>query len=274
MQLRNFDISQVTAVKKRCILYAADGNKVIKRWRMLYPLERVTEQPEFSGLYLEFKKESYSECFRIYNDLGHDCVAYGYLSGWYGVAEEVVEHLKEYVPFIGLDGYKNRLAQIEKEKGWINNVMIQGLTDAGELELAEHYRAYHESQLQAREERTRIRHEELEEENRQRRLARQANLEKQVLEAERCIRMRQRLENAPSDGCTIVLYLMKKYGIKPPSGTCGWINSKLVYVTMQNDSVSYGFRRRKKGQGSKMVIDYLIQLRDKVDQACSAAQFI
>ncbi len=58
---------------------------VVKHWLQLYPLEAITGCRAFSGLFLEYYKKDYSEYFRVYNDLGSDCVEYGYLSGWYGV---------------------------------------------------------------------------------------------------------------------------------------------------------------------------------------------
>ncbi len=152
MRLREFDYSSVQPVRKRCIRYAKDGNTVVKRWMELYPMEVITGCRAFSGLFLEYYKKDYSEYFRVYNDLGSDCVEYGYLSGWYGVTEEAVEQLKKIEAFIGLEGYKLWLAQMEQNGSWINNAMIRGLTDAGELELAEHYKEYHDKKAREQDE--------------------------------------------------------------------------------------------------------------------------
>lgn len=272
MRLTEFDFTKLSAVKKRCIRYAKDGNTVVKRWIELYPLEVITGCREFSGLFLEHYKKDYSEYFRIYNDLGSDCVEYGYLSGWYGVGEEAVEHLKKYEVFIGLEGYKLWLAQKEERGEWINNAMIRGLTDAGELELAEHYRQYHDQQVREREERALARQKELEEESRQREVERQAKLEKQVSDAERCILERKELANEPYDGSTIILHLMKKHGIVPPLRTQGWVNEKLLKVIIRDDSLSLTYAKTKKCKASRTVVDYLVQLRDKIDLAYANSQ--
>ncbi len=267
MRLTEYDFTKLSAVKKRCIQYAKDGNTVVKHWMELYPMEVITGCRAFSGLFLEYYKKDYSEYFRVYNDLGSDCVEYGYLSGWYGVTEEAVEHLKKIEAFIGLEGYKLWLAQKEERGEWINNAMIRGLTDAGELELAEYYRQYHDQQVKEREERALARQKELEEESRQREAERQVELEKQVSDAERCILERKELANGPYDGSTIILHLMKKHCIAPPLRTQGWINEKLVKVTILNDSIRFTFQKSKKCKASKTVGDYLFQLRDKIDMA-------
>ncbi len=272
MQLREFDYSSIQTVRKRCIHYANDGNTVVKHWRELYPLESITGYRDFAGLYLEYVKEDYSEFFRVYNDLGNDCIEYGYLSSWYGVTEEAVTALKGYATFIGLNGYKRKLEQMEMRGAWINNAMIRGLADAGELELAEHYRVYHETQLQTRDEEILARQKELEQEEQQRELERQARLEEQVRVAEKCILERKELVNDPYDGSTIILHLMKKHGIIPPLRTQGWINEKLAKVTAHDNSISYSFRKTKGGKASQTAVDCLFQLRDRIDQVYSESQ--
>ncbi len=267
MQLREYDYSAAQTVRKRCIHYAKDGNTVVKHWRDLYPLETVTGCKVLSGLYLQYEKEDYSELFRVYNDLGSDCVEYGYLSGWYGVTEEAVQRLKEYIPFIGLEGYKLWLAQKELKGEWINNSMIRGLADAGEVVLAGYYREYHDQQVRLRDEKTQTRQAELEQRQREEEQKRQEELKALVFAAEKCILERQEVINAPCDGKTIILYLMKKYGIVPPLRTQGWINEKLVKVTVHDDSINFTFQKTKKCKASESVADYLFQLRDKIDMA-------
>ncbi len=269
MQLREFDYSSVQTARKRCIQYAKDGNTVVKHWLGLYPLEVITGCREFSNLFLEYYKKGYSEYFRIYNDLGTDCVEYGYLSGWYGVTEEAIEHLKEYVPFIGLEGYKLWLAKMEQTGSWINNAMIRGLADAGELELAEHYKEYHDKKARERDEKEKARRAEFERERQEKERKHQAELEEQVLDAERCILDRKELANVPYEGSTIILHLMKKHGIIPPLRTQGWINEKLLKVIIRDDSLSLTYAKTKKCKASRTVVDYLVQLRDKIDQAYS-----
>ncbi len=128
---------------------------------------------------------------------------YGYLSGWYGVTEEAIEHLKKYELFIGLEGYKLWLTQMEKKDEWINNAMIRGLTDAGELELAEHYKEYHDKKARERDEKEKTRRAEFKRERQEKEQRCQAEMEKQVLDAERCILERRELTNEPYDGSTL-----------------------------------------------------------------------
>ncbi len=97
-------------------------------------------------------------------------------------------------------------------------------------------------------------------------------MEKQVSDAERCFLERKELANEPCDGGTIILHLMKKYGIIPPLRTQGWINEKLVKVTAHDVSISYTFRKSKKCKASQTAVDCLFQLRDRIDQTYSKSQ--
>ncbi len=174
--------------------------------------------------------------------------------------------------FIGLEGYKLWLTQMEQNGSWINNAMIRGLADAGELELAEHYRQYHDQQAKAREERALARQKELEQESRQRELERQTELEKHVSDAERCILERKELMNISYEGSTIILHLMKKHGIIPPLRTQGWINKKLLKVIIRDYSLSLTYAKIQKCKASRTIGDYLVLLRDKIDRAYSGVQ--
>ncbi len=272
MRFNEYDFTTVQTVRKRCIHFAKDGDTVVKHWRELYPMEAITGHREFSGLYLEHKKKDYAEYFRIYNDLRADCVEYGYLSGWYGVTEEAVEHLKKYVPFIGLEGYKLWLAQMEQKGTWINNAMIRGLADSGELELAAHYQEYHDNLARLNAEKRAIAQAELERKRQEEEQLRQEEREAQILATEKALYLRQPVDNVSFDGNTIILYLMKKHGIIPPLRTQGWINERLIRVTFQHDSISLLFQKTKGKKGSPTAVDCLFQLREKIHEIYSADQ--
>ncbi len=267
MRLRDYDFTTAPTVRKRCIHYAKDGNKVVKHWRELYPLEVITGHPEFAGLYLEHEKVEYSEYFRVYNDLGADCIQYDCLSVWYRVTEEAVERLNQWTPYIGLEGYKKWLEKMEAEEGWINNAMIRALTDSGETELAVHYRAYHQRQLAMREEKARSRKADQERREQEEAAARQAQQDAQIQAAEQCILNGGTLQNEQILNTTVVLFLMKKHGIIPPLRTQGWINERLVKVSFLDNRISCTYHKSKGGKCSMVVFDCLAQLRDKVEKA-------
>ncbi len=131
---------------------------------------------------------------------------------------------------------------------------------------------YHDKKARERDEKYKARQAEFERERQEKERQHQAELEKQVSDAERCILERKELANEPYDGSTLILHLMKKHGIVPPLRTQGWINEKLVKVTAHDDSISYTFRKSKKCKASQTAVDYLFQLRDRIDQTYSNSQ--
>lgn len=77
--------------------------------------------------------------------------------------------------------------------------------------------------------------------------------------------MNNSIETETGTETSIVLFLMKKYGIKVPIKTQGWINSALHSVTWDNGEV--GYRYFKTSKESTVFLGYLKQL---VEQICKA----
>ena len=67
---------------------------------------------------------------------------------------------------------------------------------------------------------------------------------------------------------SMINYLMRKYGVKCPLRTQGWINEKLVTVYIQDgkcDRVSFCYKRKNE-KGSQAFFRYMNELIEKVNQ--------
>ena len=70
-----------------------------------------------------------------------------------------------------------------------------------------------------------------------------------------------------ASSCSIVLYLMRKYGIDVPLRTQGWINGKLASATIRNGYCgSVRYWRSKRGRGSEAFYAYMNKLIQAVTQ--------
>lgn len=94
--------------------------------------------------------------------------------------------------------------------------------------------------------------------------------ERLIAKAESAIREREDLSNYSiySDGGTetsVILFLMRKYNIKVPLRTQGWINSTLSRVGFdENGSVTYYYYKGKNSRNSTVFMEYLKQLVEAV----------
>lgn len=86
--------------------------------------------------------------------------------------------------------------------------------------------------------------------------------------AEQKIRAREQLlNNEQIDGCSIVLFIMKKNGIIPPIKTQGWINNNLHSLKKQDGGeYSYSFWKGKHQGDSETFWKYLNQLVRVLDE--------
>lgn len=272
IMLRDFDFSKLTCTRKRAVLYAADGNKVVKHWLMVYGLEQITDCSSHEGLYLQYIQDEYNPSYRVFNDLGADMVPYGWLFDWM-CKEDIIEALAPFVPFVGMSGYRAFLAQEEQRGGWINNSHVRALLDNGEADLAKHYQQYHDMQLEERELRDRERHEQALRQQAARERMSRLYVEERVDKAERGFLEHVSVTNEKSDhfdGKCVILHLMRKYGIEVPPRTKGWIGEKLICINWTvNGGMNYTYLRGKNCKPSDSAFDCLHRLNRAIMEALS-----
>ncbi len=92
-----------------------------------------------------------------------------------------------------------------------------------------------------------------------------AEVEKTIADAENTIRTRGTLHNEEFEGKTIVLYLLKKYGINVPIKTQGWVNNALAKVWFRDGEITYSYYKSSKD--STVFYGYLKELEEKILQS-------
>lgn len=93
-----------------------------------------------------------------------------------------------------------------------------------------------------------------------------------VKDAEEKILHNEKLVNANIDTpegneTTIVLYLMKKYGVEVPLKTQGWINKALANIEYKEDREEYTYSYYTSSRNSTVFHAYLLQLVGKIKEA-------
>lgn len=265
MMIKDFDFTSIHAVRKQCWTYKEDGNTPIKKGKNLYPLEAILDDDTFKGFFVEIIQRKYDDpWFQLWNDLGNSCVKD---NGIHPCAEieRLQEEIQGWQSYVGIEGFKRNLHEIEEKHGWINNACIMALTDNGETELAMHYQEYHDKLAAEREEAYRQQHEEAERREREREQKRQEEITVQLDRAEQNIRERKDLKNELIDGKSIVLCLMDKYGIKVPIKTQGWFNQKLAFVKWIDGKITYSYYRTRGTNGSQTAFKYLRELEHAIN---------
>lgn len=267
MMIKDFDFTSIHAVRKQCWTYKSDGNTPIKKGKNLYPLEDILNDNTFKGFFVEIIQRKYDDpWFQLWNDLGNSCTKD---NGIHPCAEinRLEEEMQGWRSYVGIEGFKHNLHEIEEKHGWINNACIMALADNGEPELAIYYQEYHDRLKVEREEEERRQREEYERKEQEKEQKHQEEIVMQLNQAEQNIRDKKDFKNDLIDGKSIVLCLMDRYGIKVPIKTQGWFNQKLAYVKWVDGQIAYSYYKTKGTNGSQTAFKYLNMLEGAVNAA-------
>lgn len=268
MRLMDVEFDRLATVRVKCI--ENDGHKAVSKWRNLYPLESVTGDAETKGFYFEVLGDQNFRYYTLWNDCeGLFAVNYKISLNENHDVSGLAMLAKNMEEFKGGEGYKKRLHQMEEKGCFISRADIMSMVKLGELDLAKRYSVYREDYIAELERKRKAEEAQKEAKRREEEEERKRELEAKVAEAEDCIRMHKRLENEElEDGRHIVLYLMKKYEIKVPLKTQGWINNKLTAVKFdKEEGTRVWFYRQKGCKCSESVYRYLDELKAAVDAA-------
>lgn len=262
MVLKDIKFENLETKKVKCMQFSCDGQRAVIHWLDLYPVEIFTGNEADQGFYLQVRKQEYYTEYIVWNDCEKRiAVKFGNIDEEceISVLSELLIHNGMYK---GSDGYKRLLRQKEEKKKYINLVDIAALTAMGENVLAEHYQQYREEYLQQKEREELEKRQRMEEENKRRQDEQKKVIEQKLAEAEMQIKNNKMVQNEQlDDGKYVILCLMKKYGIKVPLKTQGWINSKLANVTFgEKGEISLQFYRYKGCKCSESVYRYLALL--------------
>ncbi len=266
MEIKNINFDILESVRKKCITFAKDGNTVVKPYKTLYNVEQITHNAEHHNLYFEVVKgkESWEEdSFCLWDDLGNFCIKIDWIPR-YWTLEEFTEKLHK-LKYFGKDGFFERL-KVSEENGYhINKADIEICAVLGEIELAKHYMQYREERIRRQEEKRKAEITEREAKEREEEEKHNAEVQKTIAEAENTIRTQGTLYNKEFEGKTIVLYLLKKYGVSVPIKTQGWVNNALAKVWFRDEKITYSYYKSSKD--STVFWKYLKELEEKILQS-------
>ena len=257
MLMKDINLENLTPERKRCVIFAKDGNTVIKKMYQLYCVEKLTHKENHYWAY--FKKDENGD-YIVYNCLGDICIKCGCVPSDFdfGKFEESIEKY----PYSGIDGFVKML-EIKEEKGhYINKVEIEVCYLIGNIELYANYKKYQKDYIIAMEEKERA---EKEAENKKREeddAREREEVELKVREVETRIKEKKEFRNFPFYNSTIILFLMKKYGIKIPIKTQGWINKALSKIWFDDGRITYNYYKTSKD--SAVFYNYLLELERKI----------
>ena len=263
MELREINFGALESVRKQCIMFAKDGNTVVKPYKTLYNMEQITHDPAHNNLYVEVvngKNPWEEDSYCLFEDLGRICNKVDWIHKWCTL-EEFTEKISKY-EYLGKDGLFKRLKLSEDNGYYINKVDIELCIILGEIELAAHYAEYREARRTAQEAKWQAEMAEREAREKEEKEKHLAEMEKTIAEAENTIRTQGTLNNVKFEGNTIVLYLLKKYGVNVPLKTQGWVNKALARVMYCDGRIAYSYY--KSSRNSTVFFKYLKELEEKI----------
>lgn len=263
MEFREINFDSLESVRKQCITFAKDGNTVVKPYKTLYNMEQITHNLVHSNLYVEVVKGKNSweeDSYCLFEDLGKICNRLSWIHRWQ-TDIEVKEAISKY-EYLGKDGLFKRLKLAEDNGYYINKVDIELCFILGETELAKHYVEYREAKRAAQEARIKAEIAEREARKKAEEERHLTEMEKTISEAENTIKTKGTLNNVKFEGGTIVLYLLKKYGVNVPLKTQGWVNKALVRVMYCDGKIAYSYY--KTSRNSTVFYGYLKELEEKI----------
>lgn len=267
MKISEINFETMESVRKKCITFAKDGNTVVKPYKTLYCVEKITQDKAHTNLYIEVikgKKSWEENSFCLWDDLGVICISLGWISH-YKSLEEFANLINRY-EYKGVAGFYKRLEAMEKDNSYINKVDIAVCSLLGNIVLAKYYFDYREKQIAEKEAKRQAEIEERRQKEVEEEKKRFAQIEETIANAEYRIYKQEDVENIEVDGKSIINMLMKKYEIKVPLRTQGWINSKLAKIVFAEWGISYLYYGKSQKDNSKVFRKYLIELENAINK--------
>lgn len=266
MKIKEINFDSLESVRKKCIKFAKDGNTVVKPYKTLYNLKKITHDEKHKNLYLEVVrgKEWQETHYQLWEDFQVICINQGWTQGFLDI-EKFTEKMFEY-SYLGIDGFYKRLKESEEHGYYINKVDIEVCVLLGNIELAKRYSEYREKQIAENEIKRQVEKAERERRESEEKKNKLKEIEKFIADAENKIFHQKDLKNIELDRKSVVNKLMEKYGIKVPLRTQGWINSKLAMIVFNGGNISYKFYGKSQRDNSTVFIKYLVELENAINE--------
>ena len=235
----DINFSEMTPEKKKCVVFGKYGNSIVKPYRNMYSLESLANNSKYKNIYIEVLQEGYNTNYKLYQEINGICVMIDWIQG-YWTFSEMLERYDESEK-LSKETFLNRLADAENNGSYINLLDIELCRVFNENALAEHYSEYRLATIKAREEKRQKERAEQEAREKAEEEHRKAEIEKNVQTAIQTLKDKKELENFSIEDTTIVLFLMKKFNIKVPLRTQGWISKALVGICWVGDRLAYRY---------------------------------
>lgn len=265
--MEDIDFTTLETVRKKCLYFGPGGNQVVKGYKDLYRIEDITGIK--ANLYIEVSGnvERSFMIYTIYDDLGPICIKNAIIPEYF-TPDDLLQKVSGY-QFWGKEGLINRLALIEQREAFINIMEIEALRLLEKEDLASHYADYRDCFLEKRhllEEQQQKEEREKAEEDAEK-LRKQIQLE--IANVKKAIRKKETVYNRilnlgipGRQNPTVILYLMKQYGINIPLKTQGWVNKALSRIYFQGEKITYCYYNTSKN--STVFYLYLAALEQKI----------
>lgn len=267
-ELQNINFEELESVRRQCITFAKDGNTIVKPYKTLYNVEQLTGNAEHKTLYFEVVKgkETWEEdSYCLFEDLGKICSKVDWIPK-YWTLEEFTEKIENW-GYLGKEGLLKRLKESEENGWYINLLDIQLCIILDKLELAKHYAEYRENRIKVREEKEAKERADRETMERIAEEKHKAEMQKIIDNIEGKIFSQVEVDNEEVNGVSVINLLMRKYGIKVPLRTQGWINTKLAKIVFNDGKISYKFYGKSQRDNSTVFKKYLIELESAINDA-------
>lgn len=268
MRLHEMDFSKYQPVRKQVTIYAKDGNTVVRPYRELYPITALESAVSLcSDFYLEVITFEYSSpMYMVYEDIEGFCHRLGHVEDNQEIAEMC--NVLNKLPYINKDGYLAKLEQRMEKGGFINLIDLAFCRHICRPELEQKYRNYREEYLKKEEAKYQAEREAREAAERKEKEEKKRVYENIIQEAVRALYNREAISNDPlEDGNTLVLHLMKHFGIQVPLRTQGWINERLAKIIYADGTITYSYY--KSGKDSGVFYKYLTELDHRIRSSFS-----
>ena len=262
MKIEEINFDTLNPVKKKCVVFAKDGNTVVKPYRTLYSLEEMTHNSEHKTLFIEAEERDYGgNTYRLYESVCGICRKVSYLPEHTDL-QDLSKRIANY-EYFGEKGIIKFLQAMEANKQYINKVDIELCSIIGRSDLASYYARYRDAYLAEMEAKDQTEAAKLAAEQLCEKQDRSSRIEQAVSRAEDAVRSKGSFNNDRFGDTTVAIFLFKKYGIDVPIKTKGWINKALAVVKYVDGNITYMYYSRN-SRDSSVFHKYLKILEEKI----------
>lgn len=267
---------RLNKLKKKCLYIS--NNKAVTRNKPLKCVADITGIEKYSNLYVDVKPfdvTSYDKgSVELFIDLGIICMSLNRILRVDTLLDDVEHNFSGY-EHITLEWYTNYLEESLGSDRWVTVAELKLMELAGRTKMVEDIKKHriHVKEIREQEERERTA---LKEKKNQDFVEQENKIAEDIIaKAEQAILKNEKIVNEDieifknryeSKTMSLILHLMKKYDVKVPLRTQGWINKALNSIYYSKDSEEYGYCYYSSSSNSTVFSEYLKELISKIKE--------